>query len=63
MWYRLAIPLLIPPFLLFMEMAGWYKSIEAMLFTLYVLLSLMCMVMASGMWWLGSAEEPVNEHK
>ena len=56
--YRLAILLLSAPFVVFTRLAGFYMTPDAVWFTVYALLSLLCVITAVGLWWLGSAEEP-----
>ena len=62
MLYRISILLLSAPFLLFVRLAGFYASPDAVWFAVYVLLSVLCVVTAIALWCL-SVEEPVNEHK
>ena len=57
MCYRLLIVLLIAPFLLFTRLAGFYVTLNAVMFALYTLASVLCVGLACGLWWLGSAEE------
>ena len=63
MLYRLSILLLSAPFLLFVRLAGFYASPDAVWFAVYLLGSLLCVIAAIALWCLGSVEEPVNEHK
>ena len=62
MLYRISILLLSAPFLLFVRLAGFYASPDAVWFAVYLLGSLLCVIAAIALWCL-SVEEPVNEHK
>ena len=61
MWWRLSIPLLGLPLVLFARLAAFYATPQAVVFTLLVVLVVLCCVTASMMWCLGGEASEARE--